>query len=368
MRIAAAVAREAWVSAIRQPVASIISVIIIAGMCAAVLLTTGRTVGAEQDVLSSIDSAGTRSIIVRAEAGAGLDTSVLDRLKNLDGIEWTGAFSSAVDAQNIAFPGGNRVPVREAFSSSLAVFGTKSSSSTAELQALASAQALEELGMAGPAGAVSTVNDRAEYSVTGQLEVPTFLRFLEPLVVIPHPIDGTSPTSVSVLVVIADRPDLVRPLSLAVQSLLAVDDSTKVRLQTSEDLASLRALVEGQLGSFGRELVLVIFAITAVLVAAILYGLVMLRRKDFGRRRALGATRGLIIVLLLTQMLMLGAVGAVVGCATSAVVLLGSGDPQPPFIFYLAVAVLATATGLLAASAPAIAASRRDPLKELRVP
>ena len=62
-----AVVREALATSWAQPVASVVTIVMVAGMCATVLLTTGRTVGAEQAVISSIDSAGTRSIIVRAE-------------------------------------------------------------------------------------------------------------------------------------------------------------------------------------------------------------------------------------------------------------------------------------------------------------
>lgn len=97
-----AVVRESMASARSQPVASVVSIIMVAGMCATVLLTTGRTVGAEQAVLGSIDSAGTRAVVVRAEADAGLNTAVLDRLANLDGIEWAGAFGAAQDVQNTA--------------------------------------------------------------------------------------------------------------------------------------------------------------------------------------------------------------------------------------------------------------------------
>ena len=132
------------------------------------------------------------------------------------------------------------------------------------------------------------------------------------------------------LLVIAARPDLVAPVSTAVQSLLAVDDITKVKLSTSESLAQLRALVQGQLGSFGRNLVVVIFALTAILVAAILYGLVMLRRKDFGRRRALGASQGLIVALLLTQMVVLSVIGVVLGSVGAAIGLAATGETPSP--------------------------------------
>ncbi len=365
MRRLLAILREALATAKAQPVASVVSIVMVAGMCATVLLTTGRTVGAEQAVLGSIDSAGTRSIVTRADADAGLDTSVLDRLANIEGIEWAGAFGAAQDVTNAAVPGGTKVPVRLAWGDHLNLLGIPESQPVENRTAWASATALEQLGMPDRVGGVSS-DSGADYAIAGEIPVPDYLRFLEPLVVVPQTRDAAAP--VSVLVVIAARPDLVTPVSQAVQSVLAVDDPTKVKLSTSESLASLRALVEGQLGSFGRNLVIVIFALTAILVAAILYGLVMLRRKDFGRRRALGASQGLIIGFLLTQMAALSLVGAVLGSATAAIGLAATGDPLPGLDFFFAVAVLAIAVGLIAAVVPAVAAARRDPLKELRVP
>lgn len=361
-----AVLREAMASARSQPVASVVSIIMVAGMCATVLLTTGRTVGAEQAVLGSIDSAGTRAVVIRAEAGSGLNTAVLERLANLDGIEWAGAFGTAHDVQNAAFGDGTRVPVRLAYGDDIQRL--TGNLPVADNSALASAIALQQLGMPDEVGGVLSETG-AGYAITGRIDVPDYLRFLEPLVVVPQTetADAT-PSPVSVLVVIAARPDLVAPVSQAVVSLLAVDDVRKVKLSTSGSLAELRALVQGQLGSFGRNLVLVIFALTAVLVAAILYGLVMLRRKDFGRRRALGASQGLIVGLLLTQMVVLSAMGAAVGSAGAAIGLASVGDPLPGWDFFTAVGILAIITGLAAALIPALAAAKRDPLKELRVP
>lgn len=363
-----AVAREALATSWSQPVASVVSIVIVAGMCATVLLTTGRTVGAEHAVLGSIDSAGTRSIVVRADPDAGLTPAVLDRLANIEGIEWAGAFGAATDVQNAAFPGATKVPVRLAWGDDFAALGISDMMPVANKSAVASTQALEQLGMPDATGGVLTTAG-ADYAVVGRLTVPDYLQFLEPLVVVPQGApDESAVNAVSVLVIIAARPDLVAPVSRAVQSVLAVDDPTKVTVSTSESLATLRALIQGQLGSFGRSLVIVIFALTAVLVAAILYGLVMLRRKDFGRRRALGASQSLIVWLLLTQMAVLSAIGAIVGCLAAAVGLAASGDPLPGFDFFVAVAVLAVVVGVVAALIPALAAAKRDPLKELRVP
>ncbi len=361
MRRVWAVLREAWWAALTQPVASVVSIVIVAGMCAAVLLTTGRTVGAERAVLASIDSAGTRTIVVRADSDSALDTSVLPRLAAVDGISWLGAFGPPRDVTNITIPTGPRVPLRTLW------LGNNGLPTAAESDdARASRRALDLLGMPDGVGVVSS-GDGRDVAVTGELAVTEQLRFLEPLLVIEHRGPPHVAQSVSTLVVVAARADLVGPLTSVVRSLLDADPAT-VTITTSENLATLRAAVEGQLGSFGRNLVVVIFAATGVLVAAILYGLVMLRRRDFGRRRALGATRALIIQLLLVQMGITSIVGAALGCGVAVVVLVAAGDPLPGVDFVIALGTLAVAVGLLAASAPAVAASRRDPLRELRLP
>ncbi|RFA17795.1 lipoprotein ABC transporter permease [Subtercola boreus] len=339
----------------------------VAGMCATVLLTTGRTVGAEQTVIGSIDSAGTRSIVIHAEPGAGLKADVLNRIATVDGIEWAGAFSTAVDFTNVSIPDGTKVPVRLAWGANLSSLGITPDPALPNGTAWASPLALTQLGMPDKFGGIASTAG-TNYPVVGVLRTPDYLTMLEPLVVIPESPDTHVDQEVSVLVVIASRPDLVAPVTQAVQSILAVDDPTKVTITTSEELATLRSLVQGQLGSFGNNLVLVIFALTAVLVAAILYGLVMLRRKDFGRRRALGATRGLIILLLLMQMAILSVIGTLLGTGLSIISLRITNDPLPSFSFLLALAILAVAVGIVAALLPAVAASRRDPLKELRVP
>jgi len=219
--------------------------------------------------------------------------------------------------------------------------------------------------MSDPAGAVrTTLGD--EFPVLGSLDTPSFLAFLEPLTIVPRSNDAGA--VISVLVVVVTRPDLVEPVAAAVGDVLDADDPRSVTIETSADLAALRALIEGQLAGFGRGLVLVVFGITAVLVAAMLYGLVMLRRKDFGRRRAIGATRGLIVGLLLAQTAMLSLFGAAVGAVASAAALAAAADPLPSFDFFAAVCILAVAVGTLAAVVPAVAASRRDPIRELRVP
>jgi putative ABC transport system permease protein len=366
MKRAISVVFEALASARSQPVASAISVLIIAGMVGSVLLTTGRTVGSEQAVLDSIDSAGTRSIVIRAEPGAGVDTSVLSRIRNVEGIAWAGAFGQAVDVTNVAIEGGARVAARSLWTLGELGWGIQPNAPLPNRSAWASRIALEELGMATSSGGLVGPSGQ-DYALVGELDTPDFLTFLEPLVLVPQSsTDGLQ--SVSVLVIIASRPDLVSPLAQVVTSLLGEQDPAKVSVSTSERLATLRALIEGQLGSYGRTLVLIIFGVSAVLVAVVLYGLVTLRRKDFGRRRALGASQGLIIALVLVQVASLGVASSILGTAVALAVLGVAGDPLPALDFILALDVLAVAVAIVAGTVPAVIASRREPIVELRVP
>lgn len=358
--------REAAASARSQPVASVVTVLMIIGMVLTVMLTTGRTVGAEQQVLGSIDSAGTRSILIRTEQGAGVTASVLDRMSAIDGIEWSGGFSSAIDATNARVPDGMRVPVRYAYGSHLDLLGIPAVSPLPSGLAWASDLALDQLGLPDQAGGI-TLTTGESYGLGGRIDVPDFLAGFEPVVLVPQP-DAAGDEAIGILVVIADTPELVAPVSKAVLSVLAADDPTKVTVQTSEALANLRSLIQGQLGSFSRGLVLAVLALTGILVAILLYGLVMMRRKDFGRRRALGASRGLIIGLLLAQTAILAVIGILIGTGVAAIALLAGGDPLPGLAFTAALGILTLVTSLVAALVPAVIASRREPIKELRVP
>lgn len=359
-----ALLKEAAASARSQLVASILTVLVVAGMIVTVMMTTGRTVAAEQQVLSSIDDAGTRAIQVRADDAAGVTTAVLDRIHAIDGIEWAAAFSSAIDATNALIPDGTKVPVRYIYSDHLDQLGMDSPIRT-QPTAFASETALAQLGLPDIGGAVA-LGTGTTAAIGGKIVVPDYLSSFEPVVFIPG--DRTTPQTVNVLLVIAETPELVAPLADAVSSVLGAEDPRKVAIDTSESLAQLRGLIQSQLSSASRTLVLALLGLMSLLVAVIHYGLVMLRRKDFGRRRALGATRAYIVTILVTQTALLTLVGISFGALISTGVSLALRDPLPGTEFTLAVGILALAAAVGAAVVPAVVASRREPIRELRVP
>jgi putative ABC transport system permease protein len=363
--------REVIVSAVSQKVSSIITFLIVAAMCATILLTAGRTVGAAEKVLLSIDSEGTRSIIVRGAAGAGLDSSVLDRLRGVGAISWAGAFSAPVDVRNSGLADGATVAARYVYSTSTEQFGSAAAGQTDSPEgenesAVASQEALDKLGFSDVAGGVSD-GQGLSLNIVGVYKTPAYLSFLEPAVYIPHALSD-SPRPVGVVVVIVKTPDMVTPVADIVRGLLTAEDPAKVSITTSADLAALRGLVSGQLGSFGQGLVGSLLAAMALLVSIVLLGLVTLRRKDFGRRRALGASQGYVFALVTGQVVLISLIGAALGDLVAFVSLLSSGDPLPSPQYFVSIAVLAVASGAVGGIIPSVLAATRDPLAELRVP
>lgn len=361
--------REAAASARSQPVASALTVIMVAGMCVAVLLTTGRTVAAEDAVLAEIDAAGTRSIIVRADTQAGLTAGIIDQLRRVAAVESATGFGPITDVRNSRVPDGPPVPMRQAHGQ----FGEAMLVRTPlDGMAVVTPGALNKLGLVDGTGAVTTTNG-TEYTVGGTFDPPEHLAFLDPMVLIPSPnADGGNrddpDAPLSLLVVQADRPEHVTVVTDVVVGLLIDADPQDVSIETSQQLADIRSAISGELGTYGRATVLGILAVSVVLVAVNLFGLVTLRRKDFGRRRALGATQPLIIALLLTQVTILAAIGAAAGTGGTIAWLAANDQSLPDVDFNLAVGISAVLTALIAALAPAAMAARRDPLHELRVP
>src|SRR5690606_2429416 len=366
-----ALLREVAAAARSQAVSSALTIAVVAGMCAAVLLTTGRAVAAEQAVLAQVDAAGTRSIVVRASEEAGLTVALLDRLRGVEGIEAAAGFGPIVDARNAAIAGAPPVAVRPAYGV-IADRPMYAPQHPAGRTALASDAAIAAFGLRDGSGGITTDHGE-DVVVVGGMTVPEHLRFLEPLVVIPSsspaaPAGDHPEEPLAMLVVLARSPQEVAVVEAVVRSLLTDAEQGTVTVETSAELAEVRAAVNGELRTYGRGTVLAILAVSTVLVAANLLALVIMRRRDFGRRRALGATRGLIVALIMGQVAVLAVAGAVVGTSAAVVGLAAAGHPLPDVGFATAVGAAGVLVAVAAAVVPAVVASRRDPLHELRVP
>ena len=117
----------------------------------------------------------------------------------------------------------------------------------------------------------------------------------------------------------------------------------------------------------------VAFGIAAVLVVSVIQ-----RSKEVGILRAMGTTRGQIMRVFLLQGGLLGFAGSIAGAVLGAIALFywhalarqADGTELFPLILekqlFVFTAVLATLTGLLAATAPALRAAKLDPVVAIR--
>jgi len=117
----------------------------------------------------------------------------------------------------------------------------------------------------------------------------------------------------------------------------------------------------------------VAFGIAAVLIVSVIQ-----RSKDIGILRAMGTSRGQILRVFLLQGGLLGFVGSLFGAAMGAAALIywhsvarqADGSELFPLVLeqrlFILTALLATATGLLAATAPAVRAAKLDPVVAIR--
>ena len=358
-------------ASVASPVPTLAAVVVTAAMCLSIVLTDGRTEGAQRDVVQRIDEAGTTAVIVRADPRAGLSPDILNPLSDVSGVEWALAAASAVDVRNSAIKGGQRVPMRELWTVNAAALGIPARWQTAPVPtAWASETALRRLGLPEGYGGVRS-DSGTSVALVGRFTPPRQLAFMEPLLVTPEaPREEASSAAspVVVLVVNAVSPTTLKAVERTVRSLLQSFDPTLIEISTSGETARLRSEVSRSLDHSGKSLVSAILALSAILLALVWLAVVMLKRRDFGRRRALGASQRLIASIVLLQVLLLSTVGAALGLAGASVSLVVSGDPLPSFDYLVALAVLAVVTGLVAASLPAWLAARRDPLRELRVP
>lgn len=350
---------EGFRSAVTQPVSSAIVMLIIAAACATVLATTGRSVSAEAQVLAQIDRAGTRSIVVTSDTG--IDPTALERVQRLSGIEWAIGVGRAADTRNSGNPGSNPAAVRALFGDAPSQLHFDSRQ-PGPGEVVVGGEAQRELGMIYPMGGVSGGAD--QFAVIGSFHTVEPIAFLN-RTLLRQPSAGDD---IWAIYIVVSTPEMVRPVASAVVMSLALEDPGSAEIQTSEVLVEVRTAVRGELGRFGRDLVTQVLGAALVLTALAVYGGVNNRRRDFGRRRALGSARSGILILVATQTMAASMTGALLGSATTAAVLWQASGQLPDLRFTVSVVVLAVTAAQVAAVPPALVAAYRDPVRVLRVP
>lgn len=361
MNMGPRIALEAAAIARSQPIATLLNGLIAAAVASSIVATTGQAISAEQAILDRIDEAGTRTVTVTdANGTAGIDVGAVERIAALTNVEWVVALGPPEDVANPHLgDGAPRVAMRGIATGGDT--GTVLRMSAADLepgQALIGPSAQSRAGLRMPAGELATLEGSA-VGIVGRAGGTDPLDAIDELLV--RPIAEDEP--LRTIYVAAREPSDVDDVVRLLPSLLDARDPTSARVEAPILLAEVRRVVQGDLSRFGRNITLLVLAAGVLLIAMTTFGAVALRRKDFGRRRALGASRPVLVQLILTQTTVTATLGAAVGASVTAAI-----TEAPPADFTVATVALTALAALIAGLGPALLSAFQDPVQVLRVP
>lgn len=359
--------REALATTWAAKVPSSLVAFLVAVMCAATLGTVGRTAAAEQQVNARLDAAGSRVLVVADAKGQGLlPEAVVDQAGTLSTTERVVGTVIPVDVVNHTIgPGGTKVPAWQVVGDLSDVVDLTAGRWPGPGEALVSSAAQTALGLDDPVGAVALASstDVRDFNVVGSFTPRTPFESYAAGAVIAAPAGMLSDT----LNVIVTDSTVAATTQQAVIDLIRPPAFDDLVITSPVTLAELQEQVSGDLSTFGRTLLLGVLGAGALLVAIVVLADVLVRRKDLGRRRALGATRGTIVSLVIGRTLIPALLGAAIGVGIG-LWLTGRYDATPPWSFTTGTATLALLAAAASSIPPALYAATRDPVRVLRTP
>lgn len=351
---------EAVRIAIADPVPSILSGAVVAAVTLTVILTAGLGVEAERAVLARIDDLGTRLVVIGdPTGGASVPSESIERVRRLSTVQWAFGLGFTRDARNAVVPDGPPIPTREAYGPFPPVI---------RLQGRQPRPGEVILGEDAPGGFLYSggglLLDGKDYPVVGRYAADGELGFLgSGALLIP---DG--PGTLRSLYVLARTPESVGFLAPAVLEIVGAEQPAALTVTTSKTLADLRFVVAGELGRAQRVQTIQALSIALLIVVAVVYGSVSLHRRDYGRRRALGASRGTILTLIVMRYLVVALAAMLLTDLVGVWIVRGLTGEFPDSDLIVSVSILVLMTTAVATLPPALIAASQDPVRVLRVP
>ncbi len=328
--------------------------------CATSIGTVGRTILQEREILQAFEDADARIVgFDLVDATVMPEDGAVERLAGISTIEWALGLASPFDVRSARVPGAEPVGARQ-------VVGDAENLrfSSDDPGAYVNGALMERLGLTAAAGAVE---DRAgrTFPVEGTYAATGSLSDLDAFVLIRPSADEhiTARRFVVAATLVEDVPAVV---SAGVDAIGV--EPAEVEVAQATGLGDVRSVVAGTVGQYGRTLVVVVLAITLALGALTMFAAVTARRRDFGRRRALGASRADVVTIVVVSALAAAIPGAVIGVAAGSGLLRTATGQWPSYEFPLAVGFLSVVVVAAAALPPALSAAFQDPVRVLRTP
>ncbi len=356
--------REALVSARSAPVPSALLLLVVAAMCCASVLTVGRQAAAETALAEQLSGPEARTLTVSDTRGGVLTGSTVLTLADLSGTSSVVARERVWDAANGALGQGAQ-PVAV-----VGLHGRVETALTLEKgrwpqrgEAIVPTKLLSTLRLDQPVGFLES-GDGRQWQVVGSFAARAPFSDLDSMAVsLP---ETTAATQIQQVRLVAESREQAEPMRAAALAVIAGDPSA-VQVSGPAAAAETTAAAMAQLTAFGRELMLLILGAGAFLVAVVVLADVLIRRRDLGRRRTLGITRGDLVLLVALRTAVAATAGALLGAGLAYLWLLREGVGVPAD-FVGAVALLAALTAVIACILPAAFAAARDPVEVMRTP
>ncbi|PQZ93680.1 permease [Arthrobacter sp. MYb227] len=363
-----ALLREALATTWANKVPSALVCLIVAAMCIMTISTVGRTAAAEAQVAERINSAGARELVLSDKRGADLiGSSLISMASRLSVTDRAVGIKSPVDVHNTVIgAGGDPIPAWPIVGDIETVAVLDSGRLPGPGEALISGTALKKLGLQQPIGSASLADSTVpiDYTIVGSFTAR------EPFTDLAHGLIFGAPSGSSAThlhIVLKDAAQAASAQRAVIGLFGELPDPESISVRSPLQLAQLHDEIVGDLGSFGRTLLYGALGIGALLVGIVVFADILVRRKDLGRRRALGATRANIILLMLLRTLIPAIIGGVLGMGVGMGLAARAGS-LPPLDFCLGIVVLALVVAGASALVPATYAAHSDPVKVLRTP
>lgn len=354
--------REAAASAWAAKVPSLLVAVVTAAMCFVALMTVGQTAASRAAVEASIEGAGARTLIVRDTTSdqGFINTRTLSAVSALSSVQSSLALGLPFDSVNGRIGQGGTLVTTWPVHGDLPHAVTLTRGRWPQPgEAIVSTSAQTKLGLPEPVGYL--LSGTVQYPIVGQFGAASPFDDLAGGALV----NANTTDTASELRVVISSITAAPQTQIAVLGILAPSDPTGISVQSPLGLAELTRSLNSQLASSARSLLLLILATGGLFVAAVVLSDVLVRRRDLGRRRTLGATRADLALLVTTRAALPAGIGAILGSGIATFITNQSGF-APPLDFTAAVAVLAILTAAAAAIAPAGYAATRDPVQVMR--
>lgn len=358
-------------SARTQPIVTITTAAVIAVVCLVVLATTGQSAASEQNVVAHIDSLGSRLVVAFDQSGdAHIQAASVQAVASLDQVSWAFALGPVTDVQNADSPRQDVVAERPLYGKVPTALPLTVGREPGPGEAIVGTDAARTLGLQDGVGIVT--DGTHAWPIVGVFRADGPLAGLNANVLVDAQLAtqgaAVPPADARYVYAMARDVGAVDVLSRALPVVLRAQQPAAITIDQPSGVLALRQAVAGELGRSSRLLMALVLTVGLAIITVTVLGAVAGRRRDFGRRRALGASRSAIVALVLIQTAAAGLAGVVVGTGAGLGVVHALVGREPGAGFTSGVAILAFLIALAGSIPPAIVAAHRDPVQILRVP